>query len=291
MKLIRNLIVATTAIFITTFTLECAGQPAEPSFSVKVVGQGPPIILIPGFSCSGDVWDGTVAHLKDHYQCHVLTLAGFGGPPRVPAPFLKTVRDDLAHYIRDQKLDHPVIIGHSMGGFIALSLGAANPDLPGRLIIVDSLPFLPASFMPKATTQSTIPMARQIQAAMAVPRAQFIKNSEAQIKTMVTGQADYNRIMTWVKITDPQAAGDAMYDLFTTDLRGNIAQIQSPTLVLGTWIAYQKYTTRDAVAATFHQQYARLKNVQITMADTRHFIMLDDPKWFYQQVDAFLTTP
>jgi len=37
------------------------------------------MILIPGLSCPGDVWDETVAHYKDRYQMHVLSLAGFRG--------------------------------------------------------------------------------------------------------------------------------------------------------------------------------------------------------------------
>lgn len=45
-------------------------------FSVTVTGKGQLVILIPGFSCSGDVWKETVNHLKNKYQCHVLTLAG-----------------------------------------------------------------------------------------------------------------------------------------------------------------------------------------------------------------------
>ena len=267
-----------------------AGEaPAKASFVVTVTGKGPPVILIPGFSCSGAVWDGTVAHLKDHYECHVLTLAGFAGQPRVAAPFLETVRNDLATYIRDQKLDHPVIIGHSLGGFLALWFASQNPDLPGPLIIVDSYPFLPASFMPAATVETIKPMAEKMRDGMAAAsRPQFISNSVAQVKMMVTKPADFDRVMTWVKTTDPVAGGDAMYDLFSHDLRGDIARIKSPTLVLATWIAYKDYTTSEEVEGRLRKQYAQLKNCKIVMAETRHFIMLDDPQWFYQQVDAFL---
>ena len=83
-----------------------------PSFVVKVTGQGRPIIFIPGLSCAKAVWDGSVAHLKDRYECHVLTLAGFAGQPRIEPPFLESVCKDLAKYIREHKLDHPVIVGH-----------------------------------------------------------------------------------------------------------------------------------------------------------------------------------
>src|SRR5579863_2138533 len=92
-----------------------AGNP--PSFHVDIIGKGKPMILIPGFASSGKTWDSTVARYKDRYECHVLTLAGFAGEPRIEAPFLETVRKDLAVYIRKNKMDKPVIVGHSLGGF------------------------------------------------------------------------------------------------------------------------------------------------------------------------------
>lgn len=290
MKSILTLILAVTAALTTVLNPDSAqaGDGPVKSFAVKVIGQGPPVILIPGFCCSGAVWDGTVAQLKAHYQCHVLTLAGFAGEPRIPAPFLETVRNDLATYIREQKLDHPVIIGHSLGGFLALWLAAHDPDLPGPLIIVDSYPFLPATFMPTATAGTAKPMAEQVRAAMAVAQPQFIANSKKSVKPMVTSPADFNRIMAWVKTTDPIAAGDAMYDLFTHDLRGDIGRIKSPTLVMGTWIAYQQYATREEIESRLRKQYGQLKNCKFVMADTRHFIMFDDPQWFYKQVEGFL---
>jgi len=285
------MIIIVSAFALSAGSVRAGEVSAKPSFAVTVTGKGTPIILIPGLSCSGAVWDDTVEHLKDRYQCHVLTLAGFAGQPRIPAPFLETVRNDLAAYIRNQKLDHPVIIGHSLGGLLALWLAAHDPDLPGPLIIVDSLPFLPASFMPTATAETTKPMAEQMRAGMAVARPQFVTNSIPRVRMMVTKPADFDRIMSWVKTTDPLAAGDAMFDLFTHDLRGDIAQIKSPTLVLGAWIAYKDYATREEVEGTFRKQYTQLKNCQIVMADTRHFIMLDNPQWFYQQVDTFLANP
>ncbi len=249
------------------------------------------MILIPGLSCSGAVWDGTVAHLKDHYECHVLTLAGFAGQPRIETPFLETVRNDLAAYIRDKKLNHPIIIGHSLGGFLALWLASHDADLTGPLVIVDSLPFLPAVFNPSATSETMKPMAEQMRAATSVGGAQFVQNSAMSVKTMVTKPADFNLVMSWVKTTDPVAAGNAMFDMFTRDLRGDLAKIKSPALVLGTWIAFKDYSTRADVEAGIHRQYGHLKNCKIVMAEkARHFIMLDDPQWFYGQLDGFLAS-
>src|SRR5271156_6811385 len=97
-------------------------QTPAPSFHVEITGKGKPMILIPGLASSGATWDSTVARYKDRYECHVLTLAGFAGEPRIDPPFLETVRKDLAASIRDKKRDKPVIVGHSLGGFMALWL-------------------------------------------------------------------------------------------------------------------------------------------------------------------------
>ena len=83
------------------------------------------------------------------------------------------------------------------------------------------------------------------------------------------------------------------------DLRDDVARIDTPTLVLGTWIGLHqqlaKYGTdvpRAAFVRTFAAQFARLPRLHFALSDTaRHFIMLDDPRWFFGQLDAFLADP
>ena len=78
------------------------------------------MILIPGLASSGETWDTTVARYRARFACHVLTVAGFAGVPPIDGPLLPAVHRDLAEYIRAQKLDRPIIVGHSLGGTIAL---------------------------------------------------------------------------------------------------------------------------------------------------------------------------
>ncbi len=250
------------------------------------------MILIPGLASSGETWDTTVSHYQDHYRCHVLTLAGFAGVPRVPGPFLDTVRDSLAAYIRKNQLERPVIVGHSLGGFVALALAAKYPDLPGKLVIVDSYPALGAMMNPDATpaeVKQTVSQMAQYYRSQDQDMYERMTKSGLAVRPMVTKDSDLERLIAWSLASDRTAVADAMIELMSSDLRDDIAKIQSPALVMATWIGYKDYTTREKIETSLHRQYAKLPGARLLVSDTaRHFIMWDDPNWMFNQMDSFL---
>jgi N-formylmaleamate deformylase len=265
---------------------------AHPSFVVKVVGKGRPVLLIPGLTCPGAVWDETVARYKGQYQCHVVSLAGFGGvAPQQPvsAHLLQETRDQLLAYVKAQQLSQPTVIGHSLGGFLALWMAATDPTALGPLEIVDSLPFLPAVQNPAATVEAARPQAEQMR--QQVRQGRMTMAAERQmVASMVTDTARLTQVARWGLASDPSTVGQAMYDMYTTDLRADVARIKQPVLVLGTWAAYKQYgATKESTRAIFTQQYAQLPQARIEMSEAgRHFVMYDDTAWFFGQTDAFL---
>ena len=272
-----------------------ADNPAlHPTFTVRVVGKGQPMLLIPGLNCTGAVWDETVAHYQRQYQCHIISLAGFGAtaPVAVTDPLLPAVRDQLLAYLKTQKLTQPVVVGHSLGGFLALALSAAQPEAIGPLVIVDSLPFMAAIQNPAATVETVRPMAdkmrQQMKQGHMAPAAQ-----RQMMAGMVTDTARQTQIARWGTASDPATTAQAMYDMYTIDLRSDIARIQQPVLVLGAWAAYAQYgSTKESTRAIFAQQYAKLPQVRIEMSEAgRHFLMYDDTAWLLAQADAFLKQP
>jgi pimeloyl-ACP methyl ester carboxylesterase len=72
------------------------------------------------------------------------------------------MRRAVADSIREQHLEKPILIGHSLGGVLALAVAADAPDLVGGVMVVDSLPLLPASMNPSATPDSVRPFADQM---------------------------------------------------------------------------------------------------------------------------------
>ncbi len=79
------------------------------------------MIFIPGFACSGEVWDETVAKYKDNYTCYIFTLAGFAGIPAVKNPSFSNYEDQIFHYIESFKIGNPIVVGHSLGGVIIIN--------------------------------------------------------------------------------------------------------------------------------------------------------------------------
>ena len=278
----------------TALLLAGASQAAAPTaFTVEVTGQGSPVILIPGLASSGAVWQSTVARLcgpQAGRQCHVLTLAGFAGVAPVDGDMLAQAEAQLAGYIAAQKLRQPAIIGHSLGGFLALKMAIDHPEHTGKLVIVDALPALGATQLPSITKEQLQAMSQQMQTAMRAQDAVTASASQRRsVAGMATAPADVERIIGWGQRSDKDTVINAMGTLMASDLRQDVARIASPTLVLGTWIAYKDFAPRAAIEQTFRSQYAQLPGARVEMADTaRHFIMYDQPDWMFGRIEQFL---
>jgi pimeloyl-ACP methyl ester carboxylesterase len=264
------------------------GNAQSKAFSVEITGKGRPILLIPGFSCSGDVWKETVAHLEKNYECHVLTIAGFAGVAPIDTPVLKTVRDEIIKYVATKKLARPIVIGHSLGSFMALWVSSTAPELFGKLVCVDGMPFLSALSNPNANADSLkkSPMYNAEAAVKSfenLPDSGFIDNTAKALFWQVNDTARAREIATWQYRSNRRTLGLTLIELATTDLRKDIARITSPVLVLGSI-----YGSREKSDELIGQQFKELPGAIIHVAESKHFIMYDQPQWFYQELDQFL---
>jgi N-formylmaleamate deformylase len=264
--------------------------PAEAAFSVKTVGKGRPMILIPGLLSAGDVWSTTVDHYKDRYECHVLTLAGFGGQPAIDAPFLDTVRQGVIRYIADHHLARPVIVGHSLGGFLAFWIASSAPDAVGAVVAVDGVPYLAALMNPSATPDSVRAQATQLRDLYATFTPQQLRGqSQMSLASMIKGPADIERALGWAEASTPKTAGEAMYEMMVTDLRAQMDKVTAPVLLLAAGDFAKDEATRAHVCDTYEAQVAKVRVHTVTVVpEARHFIMLDAPAALWSAMDSFL---
>ncbi|CAN5299721.1 alpha/beta hydrolase [soil metagenome] len=261
-----------------------------PAFNVRVIGTGPPLILIPGLSCDGSVWDATVEHLKGHYECHVLSLAGFAGSAPIGAPYISQVHNQIVEYVQAKKLVKPVVIGHSLGGTMAFALASGHPDMFGPIIAVDGVPFFSALLNPAATAKTSEPIAKSMQSMMAMAdKKTFEASMRAQIGSMITNPEEVKRFGEISAKSDPATVGQAIYEISTIDLRQKIAAIKSPVLLIAALGDAPDDKMRERFLASYRAQLTALPTAKVVAAnDCRHFIMLDNPTWFYTTVDEFL---
>jgi pimeloyl-ACP methyl ester carboxylesterase len=105
-------------------------------------GQGPPLVLLHGMGSTSATWDACAALLEDRYTVVTFDLLGHG---RSPVP------DDPAEYTRDAALadlddvladlDEPaVLVGHSLGGYLALAHAATRPGAARGVVVLNTGP-------------------------------------------------------------------------------------------------------------------------------------------------------
>jgi pimeloyl-ACP methyl ester carboxylesterase len=257
--------------------------------TVTVVGNGPDVILIPGLASPRTVWDRTVEQLKGRYRLHLVQLRGFGDDAAANAtgPVLEPFVDDVAGYIRDAGLMKPAVIGHSMGGLTAAMIAVRHPDLLGRVLIEDSLPFIGLIFSPMATVDAVRPQADALLKAALAAGPQPQNPADPTLATMSATEAGRKQVMAWSTSADHRVTAQVFHDVLLTDIRPELPRITTPVTVVypyDTAVAPVEY-----VDALYANAYKGLSAVTLKRIDgSRHFIKLDQPELFGQAVAAFL---
>lgn len=305
----NNIILAISlAVAVTPVPATAAASAAAPSaqvqptrFSVEVVGKGPDLILIPGLSSTRDVWRATAERLMATHRVHLVQLRGFGEPagPNASGPVLQPLVDDLAAYVRRERLPAPAIVGHSMGGLAALMLAADHPGLAGRVMVVDAFPFIGpvfgadsvAALTPQATSLRDM-MVKQ--AATAVPDFSLKADCPASLPAPKTPSGNMSNsgsgaclIGHGARVSDLRVVGQALFDDMVTDLRPRLAAVTTPVTML--YPQDDRLLAKPAATKLYNDAFADLRGVKLVpISGSYHFIMQDQPTAFAAALDAFL---
>ena len=107
----------------------------------KKSGSGPPIILLHGFCETHDIWDGFSESLATDFSVFSFDLPGFGQSNLITPLSIDTVAQRLIEELESLKVKHSIIIGHSLGGYVALAMQQAAPELFAGLVLFQSTVF------------------------------------------------------------------------------------------------------------------------------------------------------
>lgn len=252
----------------------------------------PDLIFIPGLSTPRAVWDVTAAPLRGRYRLHIVQIRGFGDKPlaALEGNQLDGLVSELATYINGQIISKgagakPKIIGHSLGGLTAMMVAARHPAMVDKAMIVDSLPFYGLIFGPHVTAETLAPQAQKIKDALST--ATNAELNDDMLEVMAASEAGRMQIAKWSATADPKVTAQYLYDLMTTDIRPELANITAPLTILYPVDASSTPVLR--VTNLYQAAFADAKGVKLErIADSRHFIMVDQPAKFAAAVDEFL---
>lgn len=255
----------------------------EYPFSVTKTGGGEQsIILIPGFASSGAVWNETVAALSNDYTCYVLTMAGFADEKPQDNPTFDHWKNEIARYIADKKIDKPIVVGHSMGGGLAMAIASAYPDLLRKIVVVDALPCLMALTQPGFEAKPDNDCSDMINRMKGMSDIDFAEMQKMNVARLTTEKSRFNDIVDWSLSTDRTTFAKMFCDFSNTDLRTEIKNIEVPALIM--LEPYFK-NVEDAI----NQQYKNLSTARIIYANQGlHFVMYDDTEWFLTNLKDFI---
>lgn len=247
-------------------------------------GHGAPILFLPGFVTPGSVWDETVKNLKGNYESHLVSYAGFNGIEPIPMPWYDAIRKELIAYVKTNKLTHVKLIGHSMGGNLAVEIAAELGGTVDHVIIVDALACMREVMMPGVPVEAFQYESAYNQKMLASTDEAFKQTATMMAQGMSATAEKHEVLKNWILAADRKTYVYGYTDLLKVDVRPSLANIKVPVLILGA-----PFPTKEVVAPNFEKQYATLTNKTLEIAPAgRHFIMFDQPQWLYNQINSFL---
>jgi len=110
------------------------------SLKFKKMGSGPNMVILHGLYGSSDNWLTIGKHLSESYTVYLLNLRNHGDSPNADVHTFETMSEDVAGFFEEQKLDKATVLGHSMGGKVAMHFAADYPEKVSCLIIADIAP-------------------------------------------------------------------------------------------------------------------------------------------------------
>lgn len=279
----KKYILIIAAIVFSVMCSNAFGQKKSYPFEVVKSGKGEQsIVFIPGFASSGDVWNETKANFEKEFTCYTFTMAGFAGVQPQPNPSFINWEKEIVNYIQENKIEKPIIVGHSMGGGLALAIASDYPDLIAKIVVVDALPCLSALRDPSFKSQENNDCTAMNNQISAMSEDEFYQMQKRNMAMLLADASKQDKAISWSMKSDRKTFSEMYCDFSNTDLRDKIEAIKCPSLILLEY-GFANYKT------PIEAQFINLKTASFQYATKGlHFIMYDDKEWYLAQLTNFI---
>lgn len=209
---------------------------------------GPPVVLVHGLTASTDWWRPTVVALEGDHDVHVVRLPGFR---------YREAASWLGEWLEGEGLEGATVVGHSMGGTVALALAAQRPHLVRRLALI-----APAGIF-----------STQARRAFVVPLARSIGRSPLGLALLARDAFRVGPIRLW----------QVGSDLLGSDIASTLRHVEVPTLIV--WGADDRLLP-PTLGAIFS---AEIRESRLVVLDhCGHVPMLEAPEALHAELRRFV---
>lgn len=233
------------------------------------------VLLIPGLASGPAVWSSLIDRLKGH-RLHLIYVAGFAGTgagANAHGALLDPLTSELKRYIIESQLTRTAVIGHSMGGTLAMKLALDRNARVERAMVVDMLP--DGSAMLGGTSEGLGYLAAQLNGYFTGTKA------GRQLLAELVRQTPAGRD------NDPNVIARALTELAQTDLTPRLGALTCPLSVVHALPSNGEAAT--ALNERYRRAYASVPDARITgIGPSGHMVMLDQPDQFLRAVRQFL---
>ncbi|MEA1079762.1 alpha/beta fold hydrolase [Marinobacter qingdaonensis] len=254
----------------------------------RITGEGAPLILLHGLFGSLENLGGIARRLQDDWQIHSLDQRNHGSSPHTETMDYPAMASDVIAYMDRQGIDKACILGHSMGGKVAMQVALQAPARVERVIVAD---IAPVSYKPRH--DAILEGLKSIDLNAVASRQDADQRLAEQVDALATRQFLLKNLERVPR--DEQSEGGPLFrwrlNLPVIDAcYGNLSQApegegpyQGPVLFLkGADSAYIQEKHRESIQQLFPA--AELRVIQ----DTGHWLHAEKPDTFAALCRRFL---
>jgi pimeloyl-ACP methyl ester carboxylesterase len=251
-------------------------------------GSGVPLLLVHDLFCSHHAFDDVIEPLSRNFHVIALDLPGFGDsekPPPSRYPYtLETFAEVVTDVIAALQVGRSHLIGHGLGGGVALTLAAEHPEFVDHLVLV-SPHILPAR-LPPPLRYALLPLFGRFIFKQVFGRTMFRRYFQRQVYGP-GHEVPLERIDSYFRSFNTPAAREGAYSALhaSRDTRPSVARltrVRAPTLLV--------WGRADTITPPLHapRLVRQLATAHMEFTDSGHSPHEEHPERFVQVVQRFL---
>ena len=213
------------------------------------------IVLIHGLGGDADIWDDVLPFLKGTFRVWTFEMAGHGRTQPIPDPTIDKEAERLGAFLKEQGVIYPTLVGHALGGMIALKYTLDHPADVSRLILLDAAPMQLASQEQKAAVGQEL-------------ANNYDKFVYSRFINMTPNEEITERIVDTALRTDSATFISLLMSSFDFDVSDQLYSLPVPMLVVGSELMFPgKDDSRHMLE---HYGFGKARSLSFKRINSRH---------------------